>query len=58
MIRPALSEGKVVLCDRYIDSTLAYQLGGRGMPRDLIDTLHTHVNCMPDLTILFDLEPE
>ena len=58
VIKPALAAGKVVLCDRYIDSTIAYQLGGRKMPRDLIDILHQYVNCMPQLTVLLDLDPE
>jgi dTMP kinase len=57
-IKPALNEGKIVLCDRYIDSTFAYQEGGRGMPEHLITTLNNHVNLMPTLTFLLDLPVE
>ena len=57
VIRPALERGAVVLCDRYIDSTLAYQAYGRGLPASALLRLHRQVtdNLMPDLTLLFDL---
>lgn len=58
VIKPALASGKIVLCDRYIDSTIAYQIGGRGMPKPLIDTLTQLVDLKPNLTLLFDLSPE
>jgi dTMP kinase len=56
-VRPALAEGAVVLCDRFTDSTYAYQGGGRGMPREAIDTLAAlvHGDLQPDLTLLLDL---
>lgn len=56
-VRPALAEGAVVLCDRFTDSTYAYQGGGRGMPRAAIDTLAglVHGDLQPDLTLLLDL---
>jgi dTMP kinase len=57
VIRPALERGAVVLCDRYIDSTLAYQAYGRGLPASALLRWHRQVtdNLMPDLTLLFDL---
>lgn len=57
LIEPALASGAVVLCDRFTDSTLAYQGSGRGVPRDLIvalDRLTTGAR-RPDRTLLFDL---
>jgi dTMP kinase len=56
-VRPALEEGMVVLCDRFTDSTYAYQGGGRGMPRESIDVLAelVHGDLEPDLTLLLDL---
>lgn len=56
-IKPALSEGKIVLCDRYIDSSFAYQLGARKMSQQLIDDLNKRVDLMPDLTLLYDIDP-
>jgi dTMP kinase len=59
VIRPALADGRVVLCDRFTDATLAYQGYGRGLPIDLIGKLHAleALALRPDLTLLFDLEP-
>ena len=56
---PALKENKIVLCDRYIDSSLAYQGGGKhlGVDEVLQVNLFATENTLPDLTILFDLEP-
>jgi dTMP kinase len=58
VIRPAVTKGRIVLCDRYVGSTLAYQGGGRGLPMSLIRDLHrTFVdNVWPDLTVLMDVE--
>lgn len=58
VIRPALQEGRLVLCDRYVDATLAYQGYGRGLPLDLIVQLHDLdvLRLRPDFTILFDLD--
>lgn len=60
VIRPALRKGYIVLCDRYIDSTAAYQLGGRGLPEDLVNYLNKISSCgvVPDLTFLLDLPVE
>ena len=58
-IRPWLAQGRIVLCDRYVDATVAYQGYGRGLDVDLIRELNVHATggILPDLTLLFDLEP-
>ena len=60
VIHPALSLGKIVLCDRYFDATVAYQGFARGIDMDLITMLHKKVveNLRPDITILLDLPAE
>jgi dTMP kinase len=60
LIRPALARGDWVLCDRFTDATWAYQGGGRGLPRDEIETLEklVHGDLQPDLTLLLDLPVE
>lgn len=60
LIRPALVRGDWVLCDRFTDTTWAYQGGGRGLPRDEIGSLETlvHGDLQPDLTLLLDLPVE
>lgn len=57
---PALSEGYVVLCDRFIDSSLAYQGFARGLGIDEVMSINKFAigEYMPDLSILFDLEPK
>lgn len=59
-IIPALNEGKVVLCDRYVDSTLAYQGYARGLSTEEIFMLNNIVaqSLMPDLTFVFDVSTE
>ena len=59
IILPALQGGKIVICDRFTDSTRMYQ-GMRGPKlRDLVDKLTKEViNCDPDLTIIIDIDPE
>lgn len=59
VIVPALARGEVVLCDRFTDSTFAYQGGGRGQPLDVLRSLEAwvHDGLQPDLTIWFDVEP-
>jgi dTMP kinase len=60
VIRPALEEGKVVLCDRFIDSSVAYQGFGRGLGEQDVLTLNAWATqgLFPDLVILLHLEPE
>ncbi len=60
VIGPALAEGKVVLCDRYVDATRVYQGLARGVGVTLVDQLHDVAvgGLLPDLTILLDLDPE
>jgi dTMP kinase len=60
VIRPALAAGTWVVCDRFTDSTVAYQGGGRGMPLEDIATLErwVHPDLQPDRTYLFDLDPQ
>ena len=57
---PALKEGKIVICDRYLDSSLAYQGGARGLGIDevLNVNLFATEDTWPDLTLLFDIDPE
>ena len=60
VIRPALNEGKIVLCDRYTDSSVAYQGYARGLDIEKIIELNKIAtdNLEPDLTIVFDVETE
>jgi len=60
VILPAIDEGKIVLCDRYTDSTLAYQGYGRGIDLDLLRQLNEFANrgVKPDLTLLLDCPVE
>lgn len=60
VIRPALRQGKTVLCDRYFDATFAYQGYARGLDRNLLKNLHHLLfdNLQPDLTLLLDLPAE
>jgi dTMP kinase len=60
LIRPSLAAGTWVVCDRFTDSTVAYQGGGRGMPLEDIAELErwVHPDLQPDRTYLFDLDPE
>ena len=57
---PALKEGKIVICDRYLDSSLAYQGGARGLGVENILNVNLFAteNTFPDLTLLFDITPE
>lgn len=57
---PALKEGKIVICDRYIDSSLAYQGGARnlGVENVLNINMFATEGTFPDITLLFDITPE
>ncbi|MFL6516562.1 MAG: dTMP kinase [Bacillus sp. (in: firmicutes)] len=59
-VKPALAEGKIVLCDRFVDSSLAYQGYARGLGIDEVFAINQFAieNLMPELTIYFDIEPE
>ena len=60
IIKPALERGAFVVCDRFSDSTWAYQAGGKNVSKDFIQSLEeiTHFEINPSLTILFDLPVE
>ncbi len=60
VIRPALAAGRVVVSDRYVGSTLAYQGAGRGLDAAEILMLHKHStgDLWPDLTVVLDVDPE
>lgn len=60
VINPALELGKTILCDRFTDSTLAYQHYGAGLSKKLIEDLHTMIigDLQPDLTIILDIDPK
>ncbi|WP_424833173.1 dTMP kinase [Ruegeria sp.] len=57
-IEPALAEGKIVICDRFADSTRMYQGLSRGNLRGLVDRLHNlMIGREPDMTLLIDMDP-
>jgi len=60
VILPAMTEGKIVICDRFTDSSYAYQGGGRGISIEIIHQLESWVlsGFKPDLTLLLDLSVE
>jgi len=60
LIIPALEEGCIVLCDRFYDSTLAYQGFARGQDMQFLKTVINYAicGCVPDATLLLDLDPE
>ena len=54
IIKPAVDKGKIVICDRFTDSTLAYQVYGKGVNRKLVDKIHSYIldNFKPNLTYI------
>jgi len=60
VIKPALAAGRIVLCDRYADSTMAYQGYGRGLDLVALDaiTKFATTGLKPDLTLLLDVDPQ
>jgi dTMP kinase len=58
LILPALTAGRTVICDRFVDSSIAYQGGGRRLGR-VVDRINAYAvrDCMPDVTFLLKLEP-
>jgi dTMP kinase len=60
VVRPALESGRIVISDRYADSTVAYQGGARGLGIERVEELNEWVTggLVPDLTILLELRPE
>ena len=59
-VQPALDKGELVVCDRYFDSSFAYQAYARGLGVDFIGKINAYAidNYSPDLTIFIDLSPE
>lgn len=59
-VLPALHQGKIVLCDRFVDSSLAYQGFARGLGMDEVYEINKFAieDCMPDATLFFDIAPE
>lgn len=59
-VEPALSQGKTVICDRYIFSSFAYQGYGRGLPLDFLEKINEYAlkNYMPNCTLFLDIPPK
>ena len=59
VVRPALDAGKTVICDRYIDSSVAYQGYARGLGREFVEKVNAYAveTAMPDVTVFIDLRP-
>lgn len=60
LIMPALKEGKVVLCDRFVDSSIAYQGFGRDLGLEMVEEINRYAlqGCKPNLTFFFDISPD
>lgn len=58
-ILPALREGKIVVCDRYLDSSIAYQGYARGLGKERVEELNFYAvrTCLPDATVFIDMNP-
>ena len=59
VIEPSLARGAVVVCDRFYDSTYAYQAGGRGLSKGMVSGANALGSCgiVPDVTLFFDIDP-
>ena len=59
-VEPALQEGKLVICDRYVDSSFAYQAYARGLGTDFVEKINAYAleKYQPDVTIFIDLSAE
>ncbi|WP_138420023.1 dTMP kinase [Aquibacillus sediminis] len=59
-VLPAIEQGKIVLCDRFVDSSLTYQGHARGIGMEEVYRINQFAidDCMPDLTLFFDIKPE
>jgi dTMP kinase len=59
LILPALAAGRTVICDRFVDSSIAYQGGGRRLG-EIVERINAYAvrDCMPDITFLLKIEPE
>lgn len=60
VVHPALRSGKIVISDRFIDSTMAYQVGGRKLPKGFVEKVNniSSSGIMPDLTFLLEVSPK
>lgn len=60
VILPALSSGKTVVIDRYVDSSMAYQGYARGLGEEYIKSINANAykNCLPDITLFLDISPD
>ena len=60
LVRPALEAGRDVVCDRFVDSTVAYQGAARGLGTELVESLNeiAIAGCVPDVTVLLRIDPE
>ena len=60
LVRPALDQGRDVVCDRFVDSTVAYQGAARGLGTDPVERLNeiAIAGCLPDVTVLLRIDPE
>ncbi len=58
-VEPALAKGELVICDRYVDSSLAYQAYARGLGVDFVTSINAYAlkNYLPDCTVFIDLSP-
>ena len=59
-VGPALAKGELVFCDRYVDSSLAYQAYARGLGTEFVENINAYAlkNYLPDVTVFIDLTPE